>query len=357
MSSQENDKNSSVSDSIQFVSCSNCFKNLGISVEAKKLGKEYPGECPRCGTTAGAKLNSEQSRTLQINFFLGGSHVTTYYPPPIGMGGAKLSPSQFEPNTWEDYLVLKELTGIELFWHGPRLWRLGHSLLREKVLARLKPAEHEWPRSVGQDTSLSDLWDEAISIVKPTLLREGEKVFRARTHAENPLKILDYDSPPLPSIQPNRFNDSTHQVFYGACDVETCLIELKLGPNELVRNDVTVARFALKRSLNVLNLCDISRGELEHGAFIERMALLTGLLFPRDADYFITQSLSRHIEDRGFDGILHPSAFQSISKVESRNLVIFGAPVKDGRIELLDVNRVAIGSLRYDLRFGPACKQ
>ena len=268
-----------------------------------------------------------------------------------------MSSSQFEANTWADYLLIRDLTGVGLFWYGPPLWRLGHSLLREKVEARLKPDEYQWPLSVGQETTLDDLWDEAITVLKPMLLEEGEKIFRARVLAKNRLNAGEYDSPPPGFIKPCRFNDSTHQVFYGALDVETCLVELKLGPSELVRNEVTVARFALKRPLRVLNLCDIVRGDLDQSDFVERMALLSGLLFPHERDYFMTQSFSRHIEKRGFDGIMHPSAFRYIGNVESRNLVIFGSPVKDGRLELLDINAVTVGSFSYDLRFGPAYEQ
>ncbi len=273
------------------------------------------------------------------------------------MGGARLSPSQFEANTWADYLLLKENTGVELFWYGPPLWRLGHSLLREKVEARLKPAEYQCPLDVGQETTIEQLWDEAIAVLKPAVLNEGDKLFRTRILAKNPLNVLEYDSPPPNLIKPSRFNDSSHQIFYGAFDLETCLLELKLGPSEIVRNEVTAARFRLKEPLTVLNLCDIVRGELGHSDFVERMALIDGLLFPHERDYFMTQSLSRHIEKLGFDGILHPSAFRYIGNLEARNLAIFGAPVQNGRIELLDINTVTIGSLKYNVRFGPAYEQ
>ncbi len=343
-----------MTDSTQFVLCSNCFKNLGISVEAEKIGHASPCNCPRCGAVAGMKLTQENLRTLQTNFFVAGSRVSAYYPSPIGMGGAELSTSEFEPNTWADYLLLKENTGVELFWYGPPLWRLGHSILREKVRARLKPAEYQWPLDVGQETTVEQLWDEAIAVLKPVVLNEGDKLFRARVLAKNPLNVLEYDSPPPDLIKPSRFNDSSHQVFYGAFDLETCLLELKLDPSEIVRNEVTAARFRLKKPLRVLNLCDIVRGELD---FVERVALIDGLLFPHERDYFMTQSLSRHIDKLGFDGILHPSAFRYIGDLEARNLAIFDAPVQDGRMELLDINAVTIGSLKYNVRFGPAYEQ
>lgn len=347
----------SVADSTHYVACSCCFRNLGISIEAKKIGDSSSGECPKCGRTQGAKLSKEQLWTLQQKFFLAGSQVSAYYPSPIGMGGAGLLSSQFEINTWTDYLLLKDLTGVELFWYGPHLWRLGHSLLREKVEARLKPEQYKWPLDVGRDTTIDDLWDEAISVVRPTVLNQGETLFRARILAKNRLNALEYDSPPPELIRPSRFNDSTHRVFYGAFDVETCMLELKLGPNEIVRNETTIARFALRQSFRVLNLCEIAPGELEHGQYVECMALLTGLLFPREQDYFMTQSLSRHIEKRGFDGILHPSVFRYIGSRQARNLVVFGAPVRDGRIELLDINSVRVNSLNYDLGFGPVYEQ
>src|SRR6267142_3417841 len=343
--------------SSQYILCSKCFKNAGISVEAEKIGCASAPECPRCGAPAGAKLTEENLLRLQDNFFIGGSRVSAYYPSPIGLGGAELSETQFEPNTWTDYLLIKEHTGRELFWYGPPLWRLGHSLLREKVEARLKPDDYDWPLSVGQETTLEELWDEAISILKPMVLERGKRLFRARMLAKKPLKTFEYDSPPADLVRPGRFNDSIHRVFYAAFDIDTCLLELKLGPSEIVRHEVTVAQFVLKQPLRVLNLCDIDNIGLEHADFVDRMALLDGLLFPHERDYFMTQSLSRHIEKRGFEGILHPSAFKYIANREARNLTVFGAPMNDGRIELLDVNAVTIESVTYDLRFGPAYEQ
>ncbi len=245
----------------------------------------------------------------------------------------------------------------KLFWYGPPLYRLGHSLLREKIQARLKPREYEWPLSVGKETTIDELWDEVISITKPVILKEGDKLFRPRILTKNQLTPTEYDSPPPDRIKANRFNDSTHQVFYGGLDVETCMLELKLGPAEIVRNEVRVARFELTQPRKLLDLCHSFRGSLEHADFVERMATLDGLLFPHDQDYFMTQSLSRHIAKRGFDGILHPSAFRYIGDRDAKNLVFFGAPFKENRIKLLDINSVAVGALNYDLQFGPVYEQ
>jgi hypothetical protein len=283
--------------------------------------------------------------------------VTAYYPSPIGIAGADLSASEFEANTWNDYQLMKDLTGRELFWYGPRLYRLGISLLKDKIQARLKPTEYEWPLSVGQNTPIDDLWDEVISIVKPVSLNEGDELFRARLCAKNRLDPSEYDAPPSKYIQPNRFNDPTHQVFYGGLDIETCMLELKLGPTEIVRNEVTVARFALKKCRKLLNLCESFSQGLEHSDFLERMATLDGLLFPYDRDYFMTQSLSRHIAKRGFDGILHPSAFRYIGNRGAKNLVLFGSPFRENILQLLDINSVSVGTLNYDLQFGPAYDQ
>ena len=340
-----------------YVLCSRCFRNAGVCFEAEKLGSLSSEKCPQCGAVDGAKLTTENLNTLQQAFFITGSRVSAYYPSPIGFGGAKLSAVQFEANTWTDHLLLKNFTDSDLYWYGPPLWRLGHSLLREKIESRLKPDDHPWPLGVGQDTPIETLWDEAISIVKPIVIDKGQKVFRARKLVNEPLDPFQYDSPPLEFIAPSRFNDSTHQVFYAAFDVDTCLFELKLGPSEIVKNELTVARFELNQPLRVLNLCNVDRGGLAQVDFLERMALLDGLLFPHERSYFLTQSLSRHIERRGFAGILHPSAFRYISNREAKNLTIFGAPLKDGKLELKDINSVVIESVNYDLRFGPAYKQ
>jgi hypothetical protein len=92
--------------------------------------------------------------------------------------------------------------------------------------------------------------------------------------------------------------------------------------------------------------------ELEPG--IERLATLDGLLFPRDNDYYATQALARYLSGLGFTGILYPSAFCIIGGNESKNLVIFGCPLKERAVDLLDINRLGVSAINYDLRFGPA---
>lgn len=339
------------------VLCSDCFKNVGISIEAQKIGTSTTLPCPKCKSAKGAKLTKEQLQTLQFKFFLGGSQVTAYFPSPIGVGGAELSPSQFEGNTWDDYLLMKSLTGTELRWYGPHLDRFGLCFLRDKILTRLGSDKYHLHVDMGDDVTIDDLWDEALTVVKAQILPKGEKVYRVRSLAKNPLDVSEYDSPPTKLIMPCRFNDSTHQVFYGAFDAETCIMELKLGPSEIVRNEVTIARFQLKQPLKVLNFCDIEANGLDHSDFRECRTLLNGLLFPHQQDYFMTQSLSRHIERRGYDGILHPSAFTYIGKPEAKSLVVFGAPVADGRLQLLDINSITVDSLKYELLFGPAYQQ
>jgi len=162
------------------IACSSCFKNFGLALEARKVGNSSPSECPRCKSTNGAKLGKDQLWTLQNNFFIWGSSPTTYYPSPIGLAGAELRAAEFEANTWEDYLLLQMLTPVKLFWYGPALYRFGMSLLREKIQARLKPDQHEWPLSVDQKTTIDDLWRDVTSIVRPIVLNVGTRIFRAR---------------------------------------------------------------------------------------------------------------------------------------------------------------------------------
>jgi hypothetical protein len=296
-------------------------------------------------------------RALQNNFFIQGSKPTAYYPSPIGVAGAELKAGEFEANTWEDHLLLQALTGAKLFWYGPALSRLGISLLRDKIQARLEPDQYKWPLSVGQEATIDDLWRDVISIVRPIVLKAGTKIFRARTAPVNALSPFEYDSPPPSEITPNRFNDRTHQVFYAAFDVNTCLVELKLGPAELVRNEVRVARFGVTRPLSVLNLSEPVRDNLNLNDWIDRLATLDGLLFPRDEDYFMTQSLSRYIQRVGFDGFVHPSVLRFVGDREAKNVVLFGAPLKDTALELLDINSIAVAALKYELRFGPALQK
>jgi hypothetical protein len=169
-----------VSNSDPIVLCSDCFKNVGISIEAQKIGTSTTLPCPKCKSANGAKLTKEKLQTLQFKFFLGGSQVTAYFPSPIGVGGAELSSSQFEGNTWDDYLLMKSLTDIELRWYGPHLDRLGLCFLRDKILTRLGSDKYHLHVDMGDSVTIDDLWDEALTVVKAQILPKGEKVYRVR---------------------------------------------------------------------------------------------------------------------------------------------------------------------------------
>jgi hypothetical protein len=331
--------------------CNLCFKNYGVRYEAGLVGQQSEEKCPCCGRQGGAKLGDKELSQLKDNFFIKGSEIH------IGIGSLPLRQSEFDDLVWQDYKLLEELTGTTLFWHSPHLYALGYTPLRDKIDARLKPLEREWPQAIGQDTTLDDLWEELLTIVTSIVLKGGQTFFRARVAASHPIEPSQYDSPPAELIKPNRFNDSQSQVLYAGFDVKTCLLELKLGPREIVRNEVTIARLVLKRQLHILDLSKPLAENMDVHDFADRVSTLQSLLFPSEDNYYVSQSLAQYIQKRGLDGILHPSAFRHIGDSEAKNLVLFGSPIKEGTVGVLGINRVGVRAINYDIHFGPAYQQ
>jgi hypothetical protein len=42
------------------VACSDCFSDNGLQLDAKEIGREIVGRCPRCGSNLGKKLTSDK---------------------------------------------------------------------------------------------------------------------------------------------------------------------------------------------------------------------------------------------------------------------------------------------------------
>ena len=64
--------------------CSNCFRDMGLRLDAQTTGIENDDPCPRCGETAGKKLDKKLVEALAYRFFVRGSiHRVDYGGAPV----------------------------------------------------------------------------------------------------------------------------------------------------------------------------------------------------------------------------------------------------------------------------------
>lgn len=191
------------------------------------------------------------------------------------------------------------------------------------------------------------------------------KIYRARKLGNGVISPEMYDSPPKEMLSASRFNDSSMQVFYGAMDVDTCLAELKLTPEEVAHNVVKLATFEVVKPLRLLNLNNRSLVSEQQRwnpdnplTDEERWNTLHFLTVPHEEYYFMSQALASYIAEKGYMGFTCASAMRfALANFEASNVVIFGSPFRDGRLALDSINQVNITRATFEFSFGPVWKE
>ena len=69
--------------------------------------------------------------------------------------------------------------------------------------------------------------------------------------------------------------------------------------------------------------------------------------------YKITQAFSLIAMERGYDGIIYPSFYNQVRDEDCRNLILFGRPVLEGKLEMTSVNHLVLNKVEYEYTLGP----
>lgn len=342
----------------EFLACVNCFFNEGVRLTAHRLGVIAQGTCPRCASEEASKLTLDALGQLFEEFFCRGSRRAIYaadhfYLVPVASG--RSPPFNFEPNTAKDYWSLVELTQHLLNHYGGRHATTQYRSRIDEIQHSLSPPSPmvsegmvEYPsRTAGEQ------FDELLVAVPSLVLAPGTKIYRARRGPKQPLSESEFDSPPACVKGSGRFNVDGRSTFYGALDVETCLAELKLTPEEVAHNVVVLATLETTSPLNLHDL-----GHQGAPTNEEIWNTLHFLTLPHGDHYFMSQALAQHIAGRGRSGFLSPTAMRFLTQnSSSRNVVLFGAPVREGLLRVTSINRLNVSGVRYDYQFGPVWEE
>jgi len=194
--------------------CSDCFKDRGLVVEARAIGKRSSDRCPHCGSLVGTKLNPQAIDKLMRSYFINGSYVKTEY------GGAtilRFGDGDVEFPSWlkSDVRLLSEAAGIGLQYHGPALWRLG-GIEPLKALQNIESRE-----SAAQDV---------VRRFPKRRFAKGEIFYRLRKNVDSgkACDAAQYDAPPVSHNTGGRLNDPSFPILYGSQDIEICVHECRV---------------------------------------------------------------------------------------------------------------------------------
>ncbi len=340
--------------------CSDCFHNIGLQLDAAKLGCPTSDPCPHCASKTGAKLNRHAIENLAHRFFVVGSlHKTEYGGAPIIEFNSHRS-NEIESGKFhsEDADLISAKIGIGFFYYGPPLWRIGY----------VEPLEEL------QDPNRRELAIRRVLAEYPKQeLAPDFFFYRLRKGAAKPDEPSEYDSPPRDFCGGGRLDSKDLPVLYGSADLEVCVHECRVTAEDTVH----VASLAPTRALRMLDLTAVLK---EDATSFESLDMAVHMMFLAGShSYMISRAIAVAARAVGFDGIIFPSYFSLLrtgapfietayglsSRVFSGaaeresakvipNVAIFGRPIADGRVAVSCINRIYIRRVDYDLGFGPA---
>ncbi|MEP3673124.1 MAG: RES family NAD+ phosphorylase [Hyphomicrobiales bacterium] len=323
----------------QPVLCSACFTDVGLRLEAEKIGVADGKKCKACGKTDGAKIRPSQLESFFVEFFGNGSFSRTEFGGANRLASNTMRHGKREvclpPWLEADAHLLEDHLQLGLFRYGPALWRIGEI---DQLIDLRNPRKRE--------SAVASLVDQ----FPAHTLEEGFEFFKIRKdiklgqeHNNN-----QFDSAPLKRSQYGRLDSKSLQVLYGSENLEICAHECRIT----IPDECFVASLSLLRPMHILDLASPSNDEAD--TEFSSLDLATQFLFSASiTSYPITRSIAAYAKKEGYDGIRYPSYFSLIKPETVPNIALFDTPIASNWVEVRCINRVFLRSAQYDLRLGP----
>lgn len=340
--------------------CSDCFRNSGLRIEAKKLGLANSERCAHCGLTTGAKLSHHDIEEVAHRFFVRGSMVRADFggAPQIQFNSHQRS--SIDPNSFhtDDADLISATIGVGFFYYGPNLWMLGE-------VYPLQALQDENERGGVLRRIVTEYPEQTIS--------DALIFYRLRKSVDEPGNAAQYDSAPSAARGTGgRLDSEDLPVLYASTDLQLCVHECRVASED----EAYVACLKADQPLRMLDLTGVLREDVT--AF-ESLDIAVHMIFLASSHaYPITRAIARAAHEAGFDGIIFPSYFslirtggaflETVYGLPARmmqgsdareaaktvpNFALFGHPVAEGKVSVVCINRLYVRQASYDLGFGP----
>lgn len=345
----------------KYITCTACFLDQGLRLNAHTIGIEASGKCVCCGNESGLKLTKELLLHLAYQFFVRGSfHRTDYGGAPIVQFNDKQKGGQvnFEYPLSVDAELIEKVCGIGFYYYGPRLWMVGE----------IDPLNELQDRKTGK-TIIGRIVKEY-----PAATLEPEQLFyRVRKAPNKPEDQSEYDSPPLGVSGNGRLDAGNFKVLYGSPDLELCVHECRFTAED----ELYVATLSAATPLRLLNLADVLNEEVTEFESLDISVHM--LFFAGNHSYEIAREIAKEALTQGYDGIVYPSYFSELrlgimplrtsyglshrivsqlhddeNALSIPNYAIFGRPIEKAKLNVRCINKMVISRVGYDFHFGPA---
>jgi hypothetical protein len=341
--------------------CSNCFGDVGLRLDAERIGQDISGPCPNCGASGYKKLPVAGLGALAHRYFVWGSMWRAKYgaAPLIQFNEHQKTSINVQPWLEPDVKLIENVLGVGFFHYGPRFWMFGE-IEPLKALQKSKTRQSIIERILGEYPA--------------RILLPNEFFYRVRVNPSTPGESAQYDSPPPEHAGSGRLDVKGQPVLYGSPDLEVCIHECRVAAED----DIFVATLTPTQDLRLLDLSVLLKEE-EGVTEFESLDLTVHMLFLAGRhSYKLTRSVAEAARVTGFDGLIYPSyfsllrlgemPFQTVYGISHRqieqlqeheqaktipNLALFGRPVASGSVAVKCIDRLIINRVGYDYHFGP----
>jgi hypothetical protein len=327
--------------------CSDCFKDNGLRLEAKRIGKERTGTCPNCKSSDGYALDSECLHELQTQFFSRATAPNQYRQDVAVLGVVEDDPDEediglvLRRETQADWALIRGAIGGRLWYRSPRLFYLGIT------------------NHFGMFQSLSKevVRDQVVSKLRFTEIDTSTTIYRIRTNLDDNDKFDEgqYDTPPKPKRRGFlRFDNKNLPVFYGSPNLQVCIHECRVT---LVDN-IFVASLVPKKKLTLIDLTGNYDQPDDIDPFNDLEWFFRGLMNASQPHvYRYCRRIAQTIKDiTNADGFVYNSYYTNIAgdtEGKTINYALFGRPISEGKIGIISINTIRLKRIRYDYHLGP----
>lgn len=318
----------------EYIICSDCFRRHGLKLMAERFGIKDGGQCPHCGSRVGSRLTLEKARELASDYIVGGSfYRTTFGGSPVYM----ISDVGHDDHLFEndpDLVFLLKKCGLSAFLYAPATWRVGMTSWLEKL------------QSKGCSTRKKAV-ERLIGECDKTECESGTVFYRLLTRLYGDCSDpLSYDSPHWKYQKKGRFGLYGTSVLYLSSSIESAIHECRVT----VEDDMQLASVSIRDPLRIV---DLTKTLNDSGEPWEDLSLsLSFICSTGEKAYPITRAIARSAFEQGYDGIYYWSFFNQISPEKGKNLVLFGSPVKEGKVEIISIDRLLLDQIKYSFSLG-----
>lgn len=317
-----------------FVICSDCFQRYGIKLMAERYGVKDGQPCPQCGSFLGAKLTRDKARELAVDYIVKGSYYrSTFGGAPVYM----ISDVGHDDKLFDadpDLILLQNKCSLSAFLYAPATWRVGITTWLDNLLDE---------NSATTKKTVLKLIDEC----EKTVCIEGTLLFRLLSQVfGNSADPLTYDAPHWSYQKEGRFGLDNISVLYLSSSIESAIHECRVT----IEDDLHLASVKVKKPLRIV---DLTKTLNDSGDPWEDLSTSLWFICSTGKDaYPITRAIAQEVFNQGYDGIFYWSYFNRVSYEKGKNLVLFGSPIKEGKVEVISIDRLLLDNIQYSYSLG-----